>query len=316
MGILNMAAGSQLNMDGSAAFILANGGSSTGADGTFNLNGGTVSTARAITGGIGTATLNLNGGLIVSNFPSSAFVNIGNNSNSRINVQNGGAIFNTNGFNDSITSPLLHSNIVGDNLIDGGLTLNDTAAIPGTLTLTASNTYTGPTNIVAGTLALGATASIAQSPTIALANGTTFDVSAQAGNYHLLSGQTLTGTGSITVNGAMTANAGSMILAPGAGLYRTLSVGGLTLNPNSVLNYDIGAGTQDLINVTGANGWPSTAAESISIGPTARLPSARRAPTRSWIYRRNFRRGEQLLGARSPVGRDVYVHRYRQRRRS
>ena len=51
---------------------------------------------------------------------------------------------------------------------------------PGTVTLAASNNYTGPTNILAGTLALGPTGAIAQSPTISLANGATFDVSAQA----------------------------------------------------------------------------------------------------------------------------------------
>ena len=62
----------------------------------------------------------------------------------------GGAIIDTNGFNATIAQPLLHSNIAGDEITDGGLTKLGN----GTLTLTASNTYTGITTITGGTLVL------------------------------------------------------------------------------------------------------------------------------------------------------------------
>jgi fibronectin-binding autotransporter adhesin len=122
----------------------------------------------------------------------------------------------------------------------------------GVLTLAGANTYSGATAVSAGTLQLGSSGSIASTSTIGLANGTTFDVSANS-NYHLTSGQTLTGTGSFTVNGAMTANSGSIILSAGSGLFRTLNVGNLTLNTGSQSNFDIGfggqSGSQDLISV-------------------------------------------------------------------
>jgi autotransporter-associated beta strand protein len=120
----------------------------------------------------------------------------------------------------------------------------------GVTTLTEPNTYTGPTTIVASTLVLGATGSILQSPMIWLGNGGTLDVTAQGANFHLVNGQTLTGAGTFSVAGAVTADSGSIILSASSGLFRTLIVGDLTLNPGSVLNFDFGTGQQDLINVT------------------------------------------------------------------
>jgi fibronectin-binding autotransporter adhesin len=123
----------------------------------------------------------------------------------------------------------------------------------GATTLTASNTYSGPTFITGGTLALGANAGISQSPVVTLGNGAMLDVSAQGANFHLLSGQTLIGTGNYSVNGAMTANSGSIILPGGAASSGTLNVGALTLSTGSVLNYNLGSG-QNLIIVTSSNG--------------------------------------------------------------
>jgi fibronectin-binding autotransporter adhesin len=255
-GVLTMFPGSLLTLDdqsSNTAFIFGNGGNSTGATGILNLNGGTIQTGRNVNGGIGTAIMNFNGGLLVATISSSAFVNIGSNPNSVINIRNGGLIVNTNGNFDTITSPLLHSNVPGDNAIDGGLTLIDRTGSQGSLTLTASNTYTGPTTVLGGTLALGAGGSINSSGTIALANGATLDVTAQGGNFHLLAGQTLTGNGNFNMAGALTANGGSFILPGGIASAGTLSIGGLTLSTGSVLNYDFGNG-QDLIKVTYGGG--------------------------------------------------------------
>ena len=66
-------------------------------------------------------------------------------------MRNGGAIINDGGYAVTISQPLLHSNIAGDNATDGGLTKLGN----GTLTLTANNTYNGGTTINAGILALG-----------------------------------------------------------------------------------------------------------------------------------------------------------------
>jgi len=82
---------------------------------------------------------------------------------------------------------------------DGTLALTKTGA--NKLTLSGTNTYTGPTTISQGTLALGASGSIANSSTIIVGASTTFDVSAVSG-FTLGSGQTLSGSG--TVTGAMT----------------------------------------------------------------------------------------------------------------
>jgi fibronectin-binding autotransporter adhesin len=133
----------------------------------------------------------------------------------------------------------------------GSLTQNGS----GVTTLLGSNTDTGPSTILAGTLALGATASIAQSPTISLANGATLDVSAQT-NFALLGTQTLSGTGNYYVNGALTSNSGATILPGGVASAGTLNVGGLTLNPGSMLKYDLGSpgAPGDLINVTNYGG--------------------------------------------------------------
>jgi autotransporter-associated beta strand protein len=87
----------------------------------------------------------------------------------------------------------------------------------GTLTLGATNTYTAATLINGGTLALGAGSSIA-SPLIIVGNGSTFDASAVSGGFVLLSGQTLSGSGS--VNGGVS----GVTLASGA-----------TINPGSNL---------------------------------------------------------------------------------
>ena len=71
-------------------------------------------------------------------------------------------------------------------------------------------------------------------------------------NFRLAAGETLSGIGNYTVNGAMTANAGSLILPGGATSAGTLNAQGLTIAPGSQLGYDLGS-SQDLIAI-GNNG--------------------------------------------------------------
>jgi fibronectin-binding autotransporter adhesin len=91
-----------------------------------------------------------------------------------------------------------------------------TKAGAGTLTLSGSNGLTGVTNVTAGTLVL--TGSV-------------------GGDATLSGGATLAGTGSI----AGTLTAGSGIVEAGGNAVGTLTVGGLVLGADTVLNYDLGA---------------------------------------------------------------------------
>ena len=96
----------------------------------------------------------------------------------------------------------------------------------GTLTLSANNTYTGPTRISAGTLALGAAGSIASSSTISLAAGSIFDASAVTGGYTIPGAQVLAGAGAVA--GGLTVG-GSAAVIPAAGTGPLTVTGGLTL---------------------------------------------------------------------------------------
>ena len=71
------------------------------------------------------------------------------------NVRNATSYIDTNGFNVTVSSNLLHSTISGDYTQDGGLVKLGA----GTLTLTGNNTYNGGTTVSAGTLQ-GNTASL------------------------------------------------------------------------------------------------------------------------------------------------------------
>ncbi len=126
------------------------------ANNTFNLNGGTLTIRRVISNSNnGTRTFNFNGGILqatgdATGLGNAAFLHLGSGGTARVNVRDGGAIIDTNGFNLRIAQPLQHSNIDGDAATDGGLTLLG----GGTLELAGANTYTGPTNINSGTLIL------------------------------------------------------------------------------------------------------------------------------------------------------------------
>ena len=112
----------------------------------------------------------------------------------------------------------------------------------GTLTLAATNSYTGNTVITAGTLALGATAAIATSTSLIIAGGAGLDVSA---NPFVLGGaQVLTNSGSTAVlNGNINASAGKVSLTYASGTPSfNVTNGTLTLAPTSTVKvYNTGA---------------------------------------------------------------------------
>jgi autotransporter-associated beta strand protein/T5SS/PEP-CTERM-associated repeat protein len=128
-----------------------------GVNNTFNLNGGTLTIGQIITtNNAGNAAFNFNGGTLRAAATTADFINLGG-ANQRVNVRNGGAIFDTNTFDVTVAEALLHSNIGGDNATDGGLTKTGV----GTLTITnAANTYTGATTVLNGNLATGLTGNL------------------------------------------------------------------------------------------------------------------------------------------------------------
>jgi fibronectin-binding autotransporter adhesin len=132
-------------------------GINAGSSGTLNLNGGAVS-ATTLIAGSGAAAINFNGGVLQARASNASFLQ--NFKSSQINVQPGGAIFDTGGFTNTIS--------IGLNGV-GGLTLQGSS---GSLTLNASNAYAGGTTVNGATLIVG--------PAGTLGTGTTVNLNAGA----------------------------------------------------------------------------------------------------------------------------------------
>jgi autotransporter-associated beta strand protein len=135
----------------------------------------------------------------------------------------------------------------GQNVTFSGLITNQSAGGisfggPGIAKLTGANTYTGGTVINGGTV---------------LASNLTGSALGPSGV--VINGGTLGGEG--TVAGTVVAGTGAHTIAPSAtrtaGLRTTLTVGGLTTSPQTMLSFRLTApgpsGGNDLINVTGLN---------------------------------------------------------------
>ena len=141
-------------------------------------------------------------------------------------------------------------NITIGNLVSGVGSL--TQAGDGVLTLTAVNTYSGPTYISAGTLALTNSSSIANSTNINLANGAIFDVSGTTSHAMTLSsGKMISGDG--VVNGNFTVASGAT-LAPGNNDFGMLIFSNsLTLNSGSktFMNVSHDSQTNNVVSVIG-----------------------------------------------------------------
>ena len=173
---------------------------------------------------VSTETLDLNGtSQTIGNLSgvSSARIINGASAASRLTIGNGG-----NGGGD----------FAGSVSTGGGvLSLIKTGA--GTITLSGTNTYTGPTLINGGTLALSGAGLMSGTPVITIASGATFDVSGLTTTLSLSAGQTLAGTGATgTVNGNLNLGSGALALNYSSGT-PTLSVSGgnLAMNNNAVV---------------------------------------------------------------------------------
>jgi autotransporter-associated beta strand protein len=231
---------------------------------TFNLNGGTLTVQGVITSqNNGNAVFNFNGGLLKASNNNTGFFVLGG-ANQRANVRNGGAKIDTNGdpvgvpagFNVTIAESLQHSNIGGDNAIDGGLTKSGV----GTLTLsTGTHTYTGPTVVNGGTLQVNA--GLNATGGVSVNAGSTFQGQGTVAGTTTLNGGTLANTSTttaLTLN-ALTLGAGANAInlnlttnTPGI-VATTLTTGAntATINPTKTI-WD--NGLNNLIGYTTFNG--------------------------------------------------------------
>lgn len=204
------------------------------ADNTYNLNGGTLTVNQVkSTVTTGTRTFNFNGGTLKAFSASAAtFFNLGTG-NARANVRNGGSLIDTNGFNVTVASALEHSNVSGDNAIDGGL-IKSSAGI---LTLTGTSSFTGDLTINGGTVAAGTAqgATPTTSNLGALQPASNRNITINTGGILSLTGGNVLGTGASTntlSNTTLVVNAGGVFQsganASGAGWWNKL--GPINLN--------------------------------------------------------------------------------------
>jgi autotransporter-associated beta strand protein len=141
-GAINMGAAAVINLNNNADRAVTN---------TLSLNGGVLTVGSIVSGkAVGARVINFNGGTLRAAGTSATF--IGANAASLANVQAGGAIIDTNGFDVTVARAL----VATAGSTGGGLTKLGT----GTLTLGGVNTYAGNTLVSDGTLTLADNAAI------------------------------------------------------------------------------------------------------------------------------------------------------------
>ena len=264
IGTVTMDPGSAMTLDTNESsthgFNLQSNGTGTGAKGTFNLNGGILTTGRVIkVSGSGVAIFNFNGGILRAGVSSTNFLNLRKggtgalNGSSRANVRNGGAIIDTNGFNITIPQELIHSNVSGDLAIDGGLTKLGS----GNLVLAGANTHTGDTLITAGTLELGNNATLQNSAFDPSGAGS---LAFSPGIYTPVFGG-LTGSANFVISTEVTA----LTLNVAAGNTKTYSGALGCATPGTPLSLT-GAGTQILSGNNTYDGGTTISAGTLVIG--------------------------------------------------
>lgn len=198
----------------------------------YNLNGGTLVVPQIRkTSPNGSGSFNFNGGILKPAAATTTFLE----GITAGNLQAGGAIIDTDGYDITIGQPLQGA---------GALTKNGL----GTLTFTGTNTYTGTTLINNGTLALSGSGSLASRVIIPV--GRTFDVTGVTGGNVQ---NPVSGEGA--VNGSVVA-ASSMAIYPGTdGTVGTLTFNNdLDMTAGGSIGLDLSTSHlsgNDQLNVTG-----------------------------------------------------------------
>jgi fibronectin-binding autotransporter adhesin len=132
--------------------------------GTLTLNGGTLEDAEPFTsdGGVEN-TVNFNGGVFRLTARSANL--FATPADFAANVEGGGVLIDLNGYSTTITNDLVNSGGTST----GGLTL--TSASGGTLTLSGSNNYAGPTFVQGGTLILASVTALPDGSSLIVGQG-------------------------------------------------------------------------------------------------------------------------------------------------
>lgn len=146
--------------------------------------------------------------------------------------ENGNGVFTLAGVSDLFNVDVVLANQTGPFTLDwDGTTL--TKAGPGTLILSAANTYTGPTVIDAGTLRMGIANNLNSSSAVSVASGATLDLDNFDQTTNNLSGvgNVTLGSAVLTVNDTVPTTFGGVISGTGS----LVKTGGstLTLNGNN-----------------------------------------------------------------------------------
>jgi autotransporter-associated beta strand protein len=210
--------------DSSSALLL--GANGTSANGTYNLNGGTliVTTIGNNANSSSNATFNFNGGTLKARADVTNFIT----QLTAANVQAGGAIIDSGGFAVTIPQPLIHAAALGATL-DGGLT--KTGA--GTVRLTGANNYSGDTQVDAGVLELPAGGSITNS-----------FVRVKSGGTFLVSGGTYNAGTAIYLNVGQSAGAAPAVMTLTGGTVTTVATDvGNTAGGSAIYNHSGGTHT-------------------------------------------------------------------------
>jgi autotransporter-associated beta strand protein len=217
-------------------------GVNSGATGQVNLNGGVINTP-IVTQGAGSGTFNFNGGTLRAAANNGTFMN----GLTQANVRNGGAVIDSNGFGITIGQALAHSTIGGDNATDGGLTKIGA----GSLTVTANNSFTGPTNISAGALIVGGSGAINSTSGITV-NGATARFASTSSTavspIVTLTSGAVDGTG--VINTVNVASSAANTIANGAGGAGALTIGALTFSGAGNFNLNVGGTTPEVTATT------------------------------------------------------------------
>lgn len=192
---------SQGAIDLGSAFELTNNNQPSTA--TVNLNGGTLLVNRVVNNGGPTSNTNLSfdSGTLKARVDSGDFMQ----GLTSVTIKAGGAKFDTNGHNVTVSQPLLTDAVsTGGGLIKNGA---------GTLALNAAETYTGATIVNSGRLQLNPNGNIATSSGIVVNGGRGALVSPNDGGSAILPGAVFTvqndgiassnaiGTSTVTLNG-------------------------------------------------------------------------------------------------------------------
>ncbi len=194
---------------------------------TYNLNGGVVNFRKIGRGNAETAVVNYNGATLQTNsdsFVTSSGPNIPAGGFTG-NVQAGGLIWDSNGFDGFLNTPLTED--AGST--GGGITKLGAGALT-LVSFGADSTYTGATSVQAGILRL---------------NGNHVGNSAVGVD----AGATLSGAG--VTNGAVTLNSGSISAQHVGGVNNPLGVGSLAGTGTVLAEFDSDTDKMDLINVAG-----------------------------------------------------------------